>query len=787
MSFSWQDVPQLYKISNELHKYNLISCDIFDTLLFRACDNPQKVFLNVGKRLIESIDNFPYTPITYMNLRREAEQLACLENKYRSGNPQYKFSEIISRLPFDEETKIILHDLEIECEHDVLYLNPYISSLLYYCHTSGLKIVLVSDMYHSKEQILSFLSRVKFDVKIVSALFVSCEWQCDKSEGKLFRILFKHFPHILPDKMLHIGDNPKADIIGAQTVGMHSVLYNPSISEFGDIYDFEKHLYHVRLGEIQTLRKLASTTAPIELVDTDLEFYKIGAEIIGPAYSLFVDWILEYALRNNVKQIAPFMREGELLSIVINNAIMFRKLPLSCKPLFISRRPAFIASIYNENYDTRISEMLLRADRLLFEILDEVGIDISGTTLSNYGSMTFRECRGNGLEQDVREFFSNNETKSMIINYAKNQRMLLLRYFEEFSNGQKVLTVDIGAKGTTESYLHKIITNEGYPVQSQNVLMMGTTTSNILNILDGVHINAWLGIAGENENEIGRIKYQIQIIESLVNANCGTILSYKNCNSNIRPILDKKTINCIHNTKISSCWAGIIAFHKLWLYLSEHKPHLCKRLIVRKKSFLGIMLRLIETPTRIEAKNIGSLAYFDRYNFSKESRLSISESEIAEFTNDIEIEDFLNRGITPDLLWPQAVVAIRAGDYFTRKLLKNMSEVPSISVMLPVCGHLKSKQCKKIVIFGASELGVSFHKVAISFGLPIICFVDSNMALHGKFIAGLKICALDAVENDIDAFVIASYIYRDEIQSILRHKYPDAGKRPFIYDFNGGL
>lgn len=783
--FNWKNIASLSSLENKLKNYSIISCDIFDTLLHRTHGTPQDLFADVGKRLCDEVNNFPYLPITYKNLRKEAEQRAYADKKKRTGNPQCGFSELISMLPFNDETKNKAGELEIECEYVALYLNPYISSLLNYCYNIGIKIILVSDMYHSKEQISSFLSHSGFDISILSDLLVSCEWRCSKGgEGKLFQVLLERYPDVTSDKILHIGDNPRADIIGAKSVGIKSFLYNPVFCEFCSIYDYEKYLYNVQLSELQSLRRLATASFPVGLNEEENDMFKIGAEIIGPIYSLFAEWLLDYASNNDIQRIVPFMREGELLSIVINNAINNRHLLISSEPLFVSRRPVFVASIYNSNYAERISQSLLRADRLVEEICGELGFNIQNTILIKFKGLTLRKCRENGALQAVKNFFEENSVKNQIIGYAKTQRSYLLRYLRSIAKDERIVTVDIGTKGTTESYLHTILKNENSQLSVSHALLMGSSATNIANILNGLPIVAWLGIAGENEAEVNRIKYQIQIIESIVNASCGTVMCYEEKEGNIKPVLSVEKMSDSQKNKIAKCWEGVKTFQTLWFHLSEQKPNLYKKLLEKRKSFLGILLRLIQVPMVQEAEHIGSMLYSDNYNYSRTLALCPLDNVSINLSNDNDVEEFLNSGLTQDLLWPQATITLKSQEYNVKKLLKNMLEFPLIEAMIPIFAKIKANNLKKIIIFGASELGISFVKMATILKIQIVCFVDSNINLHGMTISGLRVCPLTNInKSDIEAFVIASYTYKKEIQSIIEHYYSDTQSKPLILVF----
>ena len=769
-------LSQLYSC---IEHYDLFSFDVFDTILFRTCDNPSDVFELVGKRLSEQIKGWPYSPVTYKNLRIEAANRAYGKKAF---GVDCTFDEILAEMPFSPEIIRHIRQLEIECENKTLYLNENIYSFMCFCQANNKKIVITCDMYYDKEQILHFLSNAGVDISFISECFISSEYKCFKSTGELFDKMLAAFPTQNRNRIIHIGDNKKADVEGARKSGLQTVHYNVVDHEFGSFYDFEKLIYKINLPEIKSLRKLAAASNPYKKGSGKAFFYTLGAEIIGPVYSLFAEWVVHYALIHGFKIILPFMREGELLSSVITRVIEDRGLGITCTPLYISRQPAFISSILSDNYAERIHQILLRGGRTLKIVFEELGLNISESGFAEEAVYTLGKLKEDGKIGKIEKYLFTDKVKESILCYSAKQRNLLLQYFFQLTDSRKALTVDIGTKGTTERILHDIWEAEKLHPSIEHMLMLGSSASNINNILSGIPISAWLGIAGENDSLISKIKYQIQIIESLVNATCGGVLYYKEKNNSISPVLSPQTANERQKQLIQACWKGVKSFQESWISLASLKGGLRKKLLRRRKDFLSILLRLIEMPTKQESALLGPLSYLDQFNQTVPVKLS---GELSHKKENIpkDIQGFISTELKNGIYWPQAIIALQLPEYFNDLLLHSVSDDPSFRPMLSILKDIQVKKYSTGVIFGASELGIKFKKLADMLKVPITCFVDSDKRLHGTTISGLIVHPLEDVPANIDYYIIASYIYANEIRATLQSYYSCYDSRPVIYDF----
>lgn len=196
-----------------LKKYDVISFDIFDTLIGRKCEKPSDIFKIAGENILgaERAEKF-------------REKRIAAEIKARSGKDSGEVTlkeiyqelgeindHIIMKLMEEEKKQEILNCIKKTCVEE-LYNNAL---------RLGKKVILISDMYLPKEVIVEMLERC--GIRGYSDIYISNCYDVNKLTGKLFEYVIKE-NHIQNKKMIHIGDSVKADFVGAHRAGICGIL-----------------------------------------------------------------------------------------------------------------------------------------------------------------------------------------------------------------------------------------------------------------------------------------------------------------------------------------------------------------------------------------------------------------------------------------------------------------------------------------------------------------------------------------------------------------------------------
>ena len=203
----------------------VISFDVFDTLLQRCVLQPQDV---IGWLAEEVQEKLGVSAERFRQARIRAE---------RSGEHP-SLPEIYARtaafLDRDPSALADLPEKELACEKRFLQPRERIAELLEYAKKKKKTVILTSDMYLKAEEIAELLETC--GIQGYEKIFVSVDCRCSKSQG-LFEIVKKEYPG---KKILHIGDDPEADIAAARKAGcealhLRSALQRAVDCGYGDV------------------------------------------------------------------------------------------------------------------------------------------------------------------------------------------------------------------------------------------------------------------------------------------------------------------------------------------------------------------------------------------------------------------------------------------------------------------------------------------------------------------------------------------------------------------------
>lgn len=197
-----------------LSGYDIISFDIFDTLILRPFDDPTALFFLLGERL------------KFMDFRRiriEAEQEARQAEYGRTGSYEVSLEAIWNRL--EEKTGLPAGpgmELEMELERRYCYGNPFMLQVFRRLVELGKRIIITSDMYLSREFLQGLLEEKGF----VGAeqIYISNERGGSKYSGKLYDLVMQDL-QAAGKRIVHVGDNERSDVRMAKKHGFVPCCY----------------------------------------------------------------------------------------------------------------------------------------------------------------------------------------------------------------------------------------------------------------------------------------------------------------------------------------------------------------------------------------------------------------------------------------------------------------------------------------------------------------------------------------------------------------------------------
>lgn len=289
---------ELY-IAKKLKSYDVISFDIFDTLLLRPFSKPADLFFILGHR---------HNILDFKRIRVEAERTVREYHKITRGNHEvtiYDIYEEVERktgLPVEVGVKT-----EFEVELEFCFANPYMKRIFDMVRQSQKTIIACSDMYFPQEYIKRLLEKCGYTG--FDRILISCDYNCSKRSKGLYRILKNSFEN---KTIIHVGDNYTTDIQHAQAMGIDTFHYQ-NVHDIGNRY---------RPNGMSEL----SSSCYAGIVNTTLHngtklyspWYEYGF-IYGGIYVLgFCNWIHKYAVSHQIDRVIFLSRDGEIYRKVFN-------------------------------------------------------------------------------------------------------------------------------------------------------------------------------------------------------------------------------------------------------------------------------------------------------------------------------------------------------------------------------------------------------------------------------------------------------------------------------------
>ncbi len=278
-----------------LQKYEVISFDMFDTLVFRPFQNPTDLFYLVGEQL-----GF----MDFKNVRIQAEHEARLEKKTCDGHMEVTLADIWERLA--KKTGLCKEEgmrVEMETEIALCCANPFMLSVWESLRSMGKRLIIVSDMYLPKECFRRILDKTGFQG--AEKIFVSCEYGKSKADGSLFPAVEEYCKN--RRMLIHVGDNPQSDVRMAKKYGI-SVCPYPQVGSKALLYrayDMSPMIGGAYRGIVSTHIYNGKNTYSME--------YEYGYIYGGLFVTGYCTFIHDYCRKNEIDRILFLSRDGDIL------------------------------------------------------------------------------------------------------------------------------------------------------------------------------------------------------------------------------------------------------------------------------------------------------------------------------------------------------------------------------------------------------------------------------------------------------------------------------------------
>ena len=415
-----------------IDKADVVSFDVFDTLLLRSHFSPTDVFAEVGS---------PNETIPFRLRRIAAERIARLIHRQQEDISLTQIYAFLNNSP----------DQELTAERKTLFANQAVRSIYEYAVANGKQIIVMSDMYLSESSISDALAKAGYTA--ISRIYVSGALGKTKASGSLFRHVIRDLG-IEGNKILHIGDNQHSDYHQPVGNGIEAVhILSPRAS-------FECNgALHPRLLSALRRRKKPSHSLILGLmrdglVNPDVAsdyWYTLGYSVVGPVINAYAQWLKAQADVGGHAKIFFLARDGHLPQQVFS----LRYPTCLSVYTFASRRLFLVPAL--EKLDEHLLDALCGGlpGTLAREYWNRLGINIPA--VSELLEQTFsidEKIWSSADRKKLQHFFI--AARPLIAPHALREKNLLRRYFSHlgmFESGVRPLLVDVGWRASSQRFL----------------------------------------------------------------------------------------------------------------------------------------------------------------------------------------------------------------------------------------------------------------------------------------------------------------------------------------------
>jgi FMN phosphatase YigB (HAD superfamily) len=451
---------ELDGVLDEHPDVRVLSLDCFDTLLWRSTATPVDVFYDLARH--------PAFARLGMNarIRVVAEGSARERALVRSGSSEVTLAEIY-RAAFPDLDDAAVSELsaaELGAEIRACVALPATVSLIRKAKARGLRVVVVSDTYLREAELRRLLAAaLPADAyEAIERVWCSCDHGRSKAGG-LFKPVLDALGVRARD-VLHVGDNPIADVEAARAIGANAVRlvhHDDEVEAMMRMQATATSLLHPTVRETNGMPSpFRAVLASSPLAREPDAVFTLGYASLGPVLYAFARW-LSGELREmrsaaaDPSRIKPvfLLRDGWLPARIVRAIDADAAGPLLSMSRFAATAASFRTAADVERWLAGWvgSERFHDLARQLLLTEDEVRAILMKARRAPRPADGF-----------VREVLRP-KTLALVLERSARYRARMIRHFEwaaGIRKGDTVVFVDLGYEGTAQRLLEPVLRDE---------------------------------------------------------------------------------------------------------------------------------------------------------------------------------------------------------------------------------------------------------------------------------------------------------------------------------------
>jgi hypothetical protein len=643
----------------------VMSLDIFDTVLWRRVPRPTDVFGLLGARLRDAgmlLERL--TDASFREMRIAAERTA--RAGHGSLGNEVSLFDIWQAMPLAMFGGAGLEELvaaEVAMERAVTVVDLDIANVLRAALKYEVPVVLVSDTYFTESHLRQLLDRPELGSLADVRIFRSSQHGVDKAGG-LWDVVLREIGRS-PEQVVHVGDNPVADHEVPAGLGIRTVSYRRFDAGLIELLEREHEpmayfgplgpLLDSRAGDfgLTSLRAKTINAGSATGRSTLDTAWRFGAAVLGPVFTGFAEWVARRAHESGISTLWCPMREGELLSTMVNAAAAARGWELRARPIWLSRQatslgtldsvePATVHEFIRRRYHMTVRQLL---DMLALRpgdvpsLAEQVDMLLDTPPIVDKVSFALTET------PHLRNLLS------VAVNAARERLLTSLREAGALDAPELAL-VDLGWRGTIQLQLATVLRAAAVPVAPVGFYL--ATDQAITRLYQvGLRAEGFLGQAGDPDAIVQPLTRSPEVLEQCASALCGSLVDFTDDG---RPILARDEASPTQKAERGAVQRGIAAFQHQWRrYLDVEGadwPELTGP--PARARLANILTSALRSPTPDEASMFGNWLHED--NFGSEVVTKLIPADLVPAIPYLSPADLTDLG-PRDAFWPELLAA----------------------------------------------------------------------------------------------------------------------------------
>ena len=451
----------------KISDFDLISFDVFDTLIERSVHSPKMAFAIVEKKMRDRC-GFSIPGFTKMRHRaeRQAHEAARKQGCEAGLADIYRLLQKRLALTDDQMAKVM--DLEIAVETRLLHPRLPGMDLFEEAKTLRKKIVLASDMYLPRQVIVSILK--KNGITGYDDLMISCEEGAAKRDGRMFDLLLKRHQVTAKD-VLHIGDNPRTDIEQAERKGIATI----HLQSATDCRKRETMFNYVFQGALESHPTISSSylskmvVEQLSAIDAPEGFFaddpqNFGYCALGPLMLGLSRWLRRQVVARGVDRLLFLSRDGKVMKACYEElyGTSGDDSGLETRYTLSSRQNARFCSLTTHHEISMVLATQAHSQTVLRYLTQQFGLhegDIDHAVLKAVGTAIDARVERDSSPDFLRAIVMPHA--DTIMERSRQRREAYANYLRaEIGDARCPAIVDIGYSGTNQAFMEDLLGRE---------------------------------------------------------------------------------------------------------------------------------------------------------------------------------------------------------------------------------------------------------------------------------------------------------------------------------------